>query len=249
MLTTVLHTQIPLELSLRTEQRFDNYVATRNELVVHLLNKMASEDGEKQILIWGGKGAGKSHLLNAVANTAFKNKRRVFMMPFNLVKQAGGGTDLLEGMSELDVLCLDDVDKFITMPGWETAIFELVNQARGRGCRLVFSAQQRPERLAILLPDLVSRLQWGPVIQLLAPDDATLEHILNNRAKDMGLELGPGVCSYLLKRLPRDTASMLTCIQELGRESLSSQRHINIRLTSQLLSTNTRLAAFLARHI
>jgi DnaA family protein len=86
------------------------------------------------------------------------------------------------------------------------------------------------------LPDLVSRLGWGPVFQLSALTDIEKRGALQLRAHRRGLEMGDEVADYLLKRCPRDMDSLFNLLNRLDHASLAAQRRLTIPFVRQLLA-------------
>jgi DnaA family protein len=85
------------------------------------------------------------------------------------------------------------------------------------------------------LPDLKSRLGWGPVFQLATLSDRDKQAALQMRARRRGLELGNEVAEYLLRRCPRDMDSLFSLLNQLDRASLVAQRRLTIPFVRELL--------------
>jgi DnaA family protein len=87
----------------------------------------------------------------------------------------------------------------------------------------------------LTLPDLTSRLGWGPVFQLATLSDRDKRAALQMRARRRGLELGNEVAEYLLRRYPRDMDSLFSLLNQLDRASLVAQRRLTIPFVRELL--------------
>ena len=143
--------------------------------------------------------------------------------------------ELLEGLEQQALIAIDDVQAIAGMPQWEEALFHLYNRVRDCGHRLVVSATVAPAGLTLTLPDLTSRLGWGPVFQLAALSDTDKRAALQMRARRRGLELGNEVPEYLLRRCPRDMDSLFSLLNQLDRASLVAQRRLTIPFVRELL--------------
>jgi DnaA family protein len=143
--------------------------------------------------------------------------------------------ELLEGLEQQALIAIDDVQAIAGMPQWEEALFHLYNRVRDYGHRLVVSATVAPAGLTLTLPDLISRLGWGPVFQLATLSDADKRAALQMRARRRGLELGNEVAEYLLRRCPRDMDSLFSLLNQLDRASLVAQRRLTIPFVRELL--------------
>ena len=78
------------------------------------------------------------------------------------------------------------------------------------------------------MPDLRSRLQWGPVFQLKPLSDEKKIIALQLRANQRGLVLPDNVAQYLLTHFPRDLFTLFERLDELDKASLAMQRRLTI---------------------
>ena len=59
-------TQLPLSVRLRSDARFDNFIAGGNELLLASLQQLCSNPSSENIIyLYGAQGSGRSHLLQA----------------------------------------------------------------------------------------------------------------------------------------------------------------------------------------
>jgi len=235
----VPHPQLPLDFAPRDGATFDDFVPGESGLTVDLLRHLADGDGERQALLWGVAGSGKSHLLNAACQRAAGRGERVAMLPlgelFDATADGAPGPELLDGLESLALVCLDDLQRVAGRDAWEEALFDLINRARDGGCRMLFACDDNPAALGLSLPDLRSRLAWGPVLRLRAADDTQLAEILSRRAAALGLDLGEGVLRYLMTRYARDLRAALARLQLLDHASLAAQRRLTVPFVKSVL--------------
>jgi len=100
---------------------------------------------------------------------------------------------------------------------------------------LLLASAVAPDAMSIQLPDLRSRLTWGPVFNLHDLDDAAKLSALRQRAHQRGLELGEPVAEYLLRRYPRDLSSLFEKLDQLDVASMALQRRLTIPLVKSVL--------------
>lgn len=220
--------QLPLGIGLRDSATFANFHPAANREALLAL----SQGGEQFIYLWGGPGSGKTHLLQALCQQQAEQERTVAYLP---LAEAGMVPEMLEGMENMDLLALDDLDRVAGQGHWETALFHLYNRLRDAGGRLVVTANASPAALPIQLPDLASRLGWGLTLQLAANDDTAKLAILQLRARNRGLELSDEVGHYLLRRSERDMESLIRLLERLDAASLREQRRLTIPFVKTLL--------------
>ena len=221
--------QLPLGVRLRDAATFGNFLSAGNERV---LGALRTADAPS-IYLWGAVGTGKSHLLQAVCHQAAAQDQRAAYLP---LAEPGLHPAMLEGMEQFDRLCLDDLDAVAGDPAWETALFHVYNRLTAAGHQLLVTATGSPTALGIQLPDLQSRLGWGPVFQLQPLGDAAKRQALQQRAAARGLSLDDEVAAYLMTRCTRDMGSLFALLEGLDEASLAAQRRLTIPFVREYLS-------------
>jgi DnaA family protein len=213
--------QLTLGINLRDDATFDNYFAGQNEQVIHSL----LDQQEPYVFLFGDTGCGKSHLLQAACHQAGINNLPVVYLP---LAEEGLMPAMLEGLENMSLIALDDLDCVIGDDDWEYALFNLYNGVRDKGGNMLISSKEPLASLAIKLADLKSRLSWGPIFQLNVLTDKEKQFALQQRAKNRGLELTDDVVNYLLKRSPRDMNSLFTLFEKLDKASMVEKRRLTI---------------------
>ncbi|VAW54598.1 DnaA inactivator Hda (shorter homolog of DnaA) [hydrothermal vent metagenome] len=231
-MSTLIHPQLPLGFEASELFTFESYVAGSNTVAVGLAQQLASDQGEKQLYFWSESGQGKSHLLQACCNLAAKNKQTVCYLTQSEI--ANQSADMFDGLEQLEMICLDDIETWLVDANWETALFNLINRVRENDNRLIMASAHPPEEAFVKLPDLRSRLAWGPVFQLQNLTDKEKFQALHFRAKQSGLELPENVANYLMQRYPRDMFGLFERLAVLDKASMAMQRKLTIPLVKSV---------------
>jgi DnaA family protein len=219
-------TQLALDLQLRASYTFDNFISGDNALAIDMLRRMASMQGERQLLLWGGTCCGKSHLLQAVCQLASQQNLTTTYLP--LAQLIHYSPELLDGLENIQLVCIDDVQEIELQPEWQEALFNLINRLRAAGNKLLFAANLPANELNLQLEDLRSRLNWGPVMQLEYLNDQNKQRALQLRARMKGVELPQQVAAYMLKNYARDMAALFEKLEQLDQASLQQKRRLTI---------------------
>ena len=227
-MSQLIHPQLPLGFEPGELFTFESFVDGKNSIVSGLAQQTALAQGENQLYFWGEAGRGKSHLLQASCNLAAKNNQTVCYLTreeFN-----NQSVDMLDGLEQIDLICLDDIDQWLLGDHWETALFDLINRVRENNSRLLLASTRPPDDAFVKLPDLHSRLAWGPVFQLQELSDKEKFKALHYRAQQNGLELPENVADYLMQRYPRDMFGLFERLALLDKASMATQRRLTIPL-------------------
>jgi DnaA family protein len=221
--------QLPLELALADHASFDTFVVGGNAAAVEHVRQLA-HSGADTVWLWGGAGAGKSHLLQAACRAATEAGRRAMYVALPAASPA-----ILADLEQVDLLAVDDVHAGAGDPGWEQALFVILNAYLGRSGALLLAAAAPAGQCRFQLADLASR-GAGAVAYRLAPlDDEDRAAALRLHAAARGLVLDPAVADFLLKRVAREMTVLTAWLARLDRASLTAQRRLTIPFIRELM--------------
>lgn len=226
--------QIPLDLSAEQPQSFDSFVTGRNAELLERMKRLAQAsvdtplqadpgNTDRFLYLWAEAGAGKSHLLNAVAAQVGAKAR--------LIRADSPERDF-EYSPQVSHYLLDDVDQLFEEQ--QIAAFNLFNQIREQGGWMVCSGTLPPTRLE-LREDLRTRLGWGLIYQVHDLSDDEKIAALLQITLDRGLEIPPAVMMYMLTHYRRDMPSLSRMLDALDHYSLATKRAITLPLLRELL--------------
>lgn len=225
--------QLPLGIGLTDTGSFANFFAGPNLEAVTHLHQLQDARAATSVYLWGGAGAGKTHLLHALCQDAAHRDAPSAFVP--LARHAELSPQILEGYEHCAVVCLDDIDAVAGRSVWEEAIFHLFNRVAERAHAFVATSRCAPGALPLRLADLRSRTQSGLVLQLHALDELQRIAALQLRARRRGFELPDDVAHYLLRRCPRDMTSLFQLLDRLDDASLVAQRKLTIPFVRELI--------------
>lgn len=226
--------QLPLGLSLQDNARFENFYPGPNAGALAAARACASGEQPSLLFLWGPKGSGRSHLLQAACHQAASHGSSVAYVP--LAAAGDLSAQMLQGMEETDLVCIDDIDAVAGQDQWERALFALVNGILERRGRLAISASAPPPECGIRLADLGSRLSLSAVFRLQSLNDEQKLAVLQSHAAATGLELNDETGRYLLRHYRRDLPALFALLKRLDRESLAAQRRLTVPFVREVLA-------------
>jgi len=229
--------QLPLHFEFRANQTFDDFFPGANHEIITHLQQCIAGLGEQQIFLWGKSGQGKTHLLQACCHRAQNQNLSSFY--FDLSQAGLPDPSLLNGLDEYDVVCFDNIERIAGNAAWELAFFNFFNQHRDRGHKLIVSASSAPNEIAIQLPDLKTRLNWGLSLKIQPLTDSDRIAALIFKADQMGFEIAPQAGRFLLTHYDRDLASLWALLEKLDRASLAAKRKLTLPFLKQILNEDS----------
>ena len=216
--------QLLLDLIAEKPQTLANFEAGKNAELYQLLCRLARHPGDSNehfVYIWGRAGAGKTHLLRALA-----------VAPDARYIDAANPAEAFQHHPATRIYLLDDCEQL--SPHAQIAAFNLFNEVREHGALMITGGAVPPAVLPVR-EDLRTRMGWGLIYQVHELSDGEKIAALSRAAAMRGLSVSPGVLPYLITHFQRDMRSLSAMLDALDRYSLETQRPITLPLLRDLL--------------
>ena len=218
---------------------------------------MPGQQAFNPLIIYGGVGMGKTHLLHAIGNAVFNetpNKKIVcassekFTLEFISSIQKNRTADFSKLYRNADILLIDDIQFFQGKEQTQEQFFHTFNELFQAGKQIVMTADRYPGEMIGLQDRLLSRFKSGLAVDIQPPDLETRVAIVMEKAEQNGLKLPYDIIELIgthIKKSVRDLES--TIIRLLAHSSLSNKeidydlakKVIKERLGSRVISDLT----------
>ena len=219
--------QLVLDLGAEPVCTLESFEVGRNAEVAALMRQFAERSSREHFAyLWGEIGAGKSHLLKALASS----DRARYISPFSIE------TEFLYS-PDVDLYLLDDCEKL--SPVAQIDAFALFNEIRANNAFMVSAGSVAPAVLPVR-EDLRTRMGWGLVYQIHGLTDEEKLATLTQMAEARGLTLSPGVLPYVLSHFQRDMVSLSSMLDSLDQYSLETKRPITLPLLREWLQEEAK---------
>jgi chromosomal replication initiator protein len=197
--------------ALNPRYTFDRFVVgANNQLAAAACHAVAETPARtyNPLFIYGGVGLGKTHLMHAVGHRLLGREphRRVsyvsaerFMNDLVQAIQTGTTGAFRRRYRQIDLLLVDDVQFFVRKESTQEEFFHTFNTLYDAGKQIILTSDRPPKDLPGLEARLVSRFEWGLVVDIKPPDYETRVAILQKKAQDDGLALYPDVIDFLAR--------------------------------------------------
>jgi len=224
-----MNQQLILELSTAPTPTLENFVVGANQ---HAIDALLHCTAGRAVYLWGDPGAGRTHLLHAMAKHHQGHYFSAFTPSAQLLHYAQDDTPLPP------LLAIDDVD--LLNNAAQSALFGLFNrwrllQGSSKAFILLTAGAQAPRQLK-LREDLRTRLAWDLVFYLEQLSDSARALAIQNRAQARGLQLSPEVVQWILTHYSRSMSRLSALVDALDHHSLVRKRAITIPFLRQLLA-------------
>lgn len=231
MNNVVSENQLALELQLRDDCTFESYYPGPNAHIISIIKRSVLQPEDAFIYLWGRKGAGCSHILQAACHYATVHQMSSLYLPLN----KNLSTDDFQDLERTDLVCLDDLENIESDPALEEAIFDLYNRIKSSKKKLIIAATQPPKGTKIQLMDLRSRLEWGVACQVHSLSEEDLVQAVLLRAEKRGIQISKEVIEFIIHRVTRSMKSLYVLLEQLDFASLKHKRNITIPFVKKIL--------------
>ncbi len=186
---------------------FDSFIVGGSNQLAHAAALGVAEDpgnGYNPLYIYGKSGLGKTHLLQAIGHHALDNNLNVMY-----VRAEEYTNQLMSALREkktdefrnryrsVDMLLIDDVQFFSGKTQTEENFFHTFDELHNAGHQIAITSDRSPRSIPSLQGRLRSRLAWGLVTDIKAPDFDTRISILQKKASQQGVEVTDDVLEYI----------------------------------------------------
>lgn len=198
---------------LNEEFTFETFVEGKsNEMAKAAAMQVAANAGKSYnpLLLYGGVGLGKTHLMQAVGNFIRRNDtgaRIVYLHSQRFVQdmvkalQLGTMDEFMQYYRSVDTLLIDDIQFFANKLRSQEEFFHVFNGLLERGSQMVLTCDRYPREIDGLEERLKSRFVYGLTQEVEPPELETRVAILMKKAEAEKVDLDPAVAFFIGERI------------------------------------------------
>ncbi len=205
---------------------FDAFVAGKsNQLARAAAEKASIELGAyNPLLIYGGVGLGKTHLMHAVGNQILKQKPNArilyqssegFVAQMVKALQMNAIDKFKTKYRSLQTLLIDDIQFFAGKERSQEEFFHTFNILFDRGQQIILTCDRYPKEIKGLEDRLKSRFGWGLAVSVEPPDLETRVAILMNKAEQAKVRLPDDVAFFIANHVKSNVRELEGALKRL----------------------------------
>ena len=201
------------EHNLDPSYTFESFVEGKsNQLGKAAALQVANNPGRayNPLLLYGGTGLGKTHLMQAAGNHMRSQSPGMKVMYLRSEQFVSAMIDALrtKNMDDfkrrfraVDALLIDDIQFLAGKNTSQEEFFHTFNALFDGKQQIVLTCDRYPKEVDNLEPRLKSRLGWGLSVAIDPPDFETRAAILLNKAASRGVEIPEAVAQLIARRM------------------------------------------------
>ncbi len=196
------------------------------------------------LMLYGGVGVGKTHLVQAVGNEIKKNlpskivlyvDQNDFTSQFLNALQNHKIQEFQNYYLQVDLLILDDVQFLAGREKTQEMFFHIFNQLHQSGKQIIMTSDCPPRDLKGFQERLLSRFKWGLTADLQEPDFETKLAIIHNKMESDGIEIPTEVAEYLAYSVDTNLRDMEGVLNSLIFHATLLKKEIDLELAKEVL--------------
>ena len=196
------------------------------------------------LLIYGGVGLGKTHLVHSIgieiknnhpSKTVLYVSSEKFTHQFIDAVRNNNQNDFIHFYQMIDVLIIDDVQFFSGKEKTQDVFFHIFNHLHQTGKQLILTSDKAPVELQGMEQRLLSRFKWGLSADVQNPELETRIAILETKMYNEGLELPKEVVEYLAYSITTNIRELEGALISLLAQSSLNKKAITLELAKQMI--------------
>ena len=244
--TEVVLTQ-QFQSNLNEHFSFINFVEGKsNQLAVAASKQVGNEPGgmNNPLLIDGGVGLGKTHLMQATGNLIFKNNPKAKVLYVHserfvarMVKslQSNRMDEFKQFYRQLDALLIDDIQFFAGKDRSQEEFFHTFNALLEARQQIIITCDRYPKEISGLEERLKSRFGWGLTVAVEPPELETRVAILMSKAEQMKIVLPYEVAFFVAKRIRSNVRELEGALKRIVANANFTGHAITIEFVKESL--------------
>ena len=227
---------------------FDNFVEGRsNQMGRAAAWQAALKPGDRAhnpLLLYGGTGLGKTHLMFAAGNAMRQANPRArilylrseeFYSAFFRSIQEKTSDQFKRQFRQIDALLIDDIQFFAGKDRTQEEFFHTFNTLFDSKQQIIMTCDRYPREVEGLEPRLKSRLAWGLSVAIDPPDFETRAAIVLAKAAERGTQVPDDVAFLLAKKMHSNVRDLEGALNTLAARANFMGRPITVEFAQETL--------------
>ncbi|TAL67398.1 MAG: chromosomal replication initiator protein DnaA [Bacteroidetes bacterium] len=239
--------------NLNPKYTFNNFVRGESNQLAYAAGLAISQDPGKTrynpLVVYGDVGLGKTHLVQGIGNKILQNykKSRVlyttserFTQDFINAIQNNTQNEFINFYRSIDTLIVDDIQFFCGKEKTTDNFFHTFNALYQDRKQIILTSDRPPRDLKDLDERLISRYQWGLIVDIQQPDLEMRMAILQKKSVDEGIELPVEIVEYIAKYVTNSIRELEGTLISLIAKYTFENKPLNLALAKEVVNGITK---------
>jgi chromosomal replication initiator protein len=213
------------KFGLNSRYVFDDFIVGKGNELAHAASQaVAANPGNayNPLFIYGGVGLGKTHLLQAIGHEISKQSNRILYITcehftndyVNAVRN-GKAKEFKDHYRNVDLLLIDDIQFMAGKDGTQEEFFHTFNELHQGNKQIVITCDRPPKSIPALEKRLLSRFEWGMIVDVSQPDVETRVAILESKCREKNYSLESEILYYIANNIQNNIRELEGALNRL----------------------------------
>ena len=237
----------PIDSRVNPRYTFDDFVVGPSNRFAHAASMAIAESPAKAynpLFIYGGVGLGKTHLMHAMGNALLKKSPKTKILYISSEEftnqlisaiQKRTTADFRKRYRYVDVLLIDDIQFIAGKESTQEEFFNTFNSLYDAHKQIVLSSDRAPKEISTLEERLVSRLEWGLITDIQAPDFETRMAILKKKSEKETVFLPENLFYFLAENIKSNIRELEGALIRVTAYAKLMNKNISVDLAKEVL--------------
>ncbi|XRX42607.1 MAG: chromosomal replication initiator protein DnaA [Buchnera aphidicola (Eriosoma harunire)] len=237
-----------LKFHFNKSHNFENFIEGKsNQLARSVTFKIANNTTIRRylILLYGNSGLGKTHLLHAVGNCIFINKKnakviyidcKLFLKKSMNILESNSIEVLKNYYSSIDACLIDNIHYFQYAKKNQTLLFNTLPMLLKNSQQIIATSNCYPKHIIGLEDVFKSQLKWSIVIEIHPPELHTRISILIKKANEYKILLSTKIAYLIATKFKSNIKDLENILHEIIFHSNITNQKITINFVNEILN-------------
>ena len=261
----------PIDINNSGAFTFETFVVGPQTKLAYAAARSVAEKpagNQNPLFIYGDSGLGKTHLLYAIAHQTKKLRPESSVL---YIKGDDFTNELIESIRanntaafrdkyrQESLLLVDDIQFIAGKQQTQEEFFHTFNTLYEAGKQIVLTADRPPREMTLLEDRLLTRFEWGLMVDVQPPDYETRQAIIRNKAAILGMDLPQKIADLIAENVTANvrqiegTLNKVLALRDLLGEQLDEEKIMDsikdmLKKSNEYVPTPDYILSYIARY-
>jgi chromosomal replication initiator protein len=196
------------------------------------------------LVIYGGTGLGKTHLLQAIGHFAqveetadcvvYMTSEEFTSQYISYIVEKKDSTSFYKKFKDVDLLLIDDIQFLGGKPGTQKEFYRIFNRILLEKKQIILTSDRPPDKINDMMEHIINRFMGGLITDIQPPNLETRMAILHQKAEIDGLFLPREVIHYIAGNITSNVRELEGALIKLIASSSFTGKDITLDVAKEI---------------
>ncbi len=232
--------------NLNPDYTFENFVVGPGNRLAHAAALAVAQSpgiAYNPLFLYGGFGLGKTHLMQAIGHfVTVREDTNILYIPAEVylnefIQSIKSKTTQIfrQKFRTLDFLLIDDIHFIAGKEGTQEEFFHTFNFLYDQRKQIILSSDRAPNEISFLEKRLISRFEWGLVVDIQPPDFETRVAILKKKCEIKNIHINDDIIFYIAENIQDNVRILEGVLNRISALSSLLNKEIDKKIINEII--------------